>query len=555
MLMNARIRTRIRRAIRGEDGVTLIVVLGVMMVAMLTVGALVTATGGDARSSRRDLDLRKAYYAAQAGLNEYLYQLNQNPDFWEECSSETTAGYSSGQTVPVPNSTVGDESYSYTPIPANGYNACDPNDPDDTMIQANTGTFRILVNGFSGGSSSASTTGGKPVVRSFVVTFSRPTLLKYAYFTEYETSDPILGQSASCAAIYGVRPSSCDKIDWISADTVSGPMFSDDYFWVCGTPTFGRSPSDTISTPGIYYESGCTGTANVNQANASNPVGTEGTLDTNAGVLTVPASNGELLHLAQLKGTVLTGSTFITLTGNTMTVTNGGTTTTGVAFPSNGVLYVQSSSSGCPVTYSPYGPNYSAYNYGGSYAGCGTVFVQGNYTKSLTIASDSDIVVNGNITTPTDGSGKPTTNSLLGLVPQNFVRVYHPLNGSRGTTNGNCGTASNSGTAVSVIYAAILTTADSFIADNYDCGSPLGTLEIYGALAQVFRGTVGTHSGNSLASGYNKDYVYDDRLSVQQPPHFLSPNQTAWNVQSEAHCSMSYSARGTLPTGSTSPCT
>ena len=44
----------------------------------------------------------------------------------------------------------------------------------------------------------------------------------------------------------------------------------------------------------------------------------------------------------------------------------------------------------------------------------------------------------------------------------------------------------------STIDAAILAINHSFIVDNYDCGSPLGTLTVNGAIAQKYRGAVGT---------------------------------------------------------------
>ena len=55
---------------------------------------------------------------------------------------------------------------------------------------------------------------------------------------------------------------------------------------------------------------------------------------------------------------------------------------------------------------------------------CGNVYVHGEYTKSLTIAAENDVIINGNITTPVNGE-TPTTNALLGLIANNFVRIYH----------------------------------------------------------------------------------------------------------------------------------
>ena len=73
--------------------------------------------------------------------------------------------------------------------------------------------------------------------------------------------------------------------------------------------------------------------------------------------------------------------------------------------------------------------------------------------------------------------------------------------------------------------------------DNYDCGDQLGTLHVYGAIAQLFRGPVGT-IGNS---GYLKDYRYDDRLATTEPPYFLNPVSAHWSVSRETECDVAAS--------------
>jgi hypothetical protein len=170
---------------------------------------------------------------------------------------------------------------------------------------------------------------------------------------------------------------------------------------------------------------------------------------------------------------------------------------------------------------------------------CGNVYVKGNYTGQLTIASENDVVINGNITTPVNGEGVPSTNAVLGLIADNFVRIYHPLNNKRGHEYRECepstGNAASPAPLTNVtIYAAILAVNHSFIVDNYDCGQPFEKLTVFGAIAQIFRGTVGTHNGSGeVTTGYAKNYNYDDRLRVESPPYFLSPVQAAWIVQRE----------------------
>jgi hypothetical protein len=82
------------------------------------------------------------------------------------------------------------------------------------------------------------------------------------------------------------------------------------------------------------------------------------------------------------------------------------------------------------------------------------------------------------------------------------------------------------------VQAAILTLQHSFIVDNYNSGAKRGTLKVDGAIAQRFRGPVGTFNtstGNGV-TGYTKDYNYDNRLRYRSPPYFLDPIQAAWRI-------------------------
>jgi hypothetical protein len=111
----------------------------------------------------------------------------------------------------------------------------------------------------------------------------------------------------------------------------------------------------------------------------------------------------------------------------------------------------------------------------------------------------------------------------LGLIATYFVRVDHPCTQAGGEQSGYLSNP--------WIYAAILSTAHSFIVDNYGCGSEarLGKLNVYGAIAQKFRGPVGLVG----QSGYHKEYIYDERLATDEPPFFLSPLKAGWKIVRE----------------------
>ncbi len=108
-----------------------------------------------------------------------------------------------------------------------------------------------------------------------------------------------------------------------------------------------------------------------------------------------------------------------------------------------------------------------------------------------------------------------------------FVRVYHPITGIQSSSCGSTNFTLAGFTAIQQIDAAILSLAHSFMVDNYNRASSEGTLTVNGAIAQSYRGVVGTGNGNT---GYIKNYNYDDRLKIREPPNFLDPIKTSWRI-------------------------
>jgi hypothetical protein len=236
--------------------------------------------------------------------------------------------------------------------------------------------------------------------------------------------------------------------------------------------------------------------------------------------LPVPTSNAGLKAAAD-EDYVFQGKTKIVFNGtSTMQVTrypNNNPTTTTMPLPDNGVIYVEKDGT-CSLA----APRQIDYTVNNDY-GCAILMVQGTYPKSMTLGSEDDILVDGDLEA-TD-AGKP----VLGLIANRFVRVKHDVNDACGANNTN----NSSPHRVRENYrieAAILALKDSFVVDNYQCGDDLGTLTVFGAIAQKFRGPVGTFSGTSLRSGYAKNYEYNDALRYRSPPYFLDPLQAAWRV-------------------------
>jgi Tfp pilus assembly protein PilX len=533
---------------RDERGFTMLLSLYVLIVTTLLLGAAYVAVLTDTHLARNDLDQKRAYAAAQAGISQYSFDLNQNPNFWESC---TPPSGSVGATDSGSTETYVVKSLIASTAP-NGTTTCSTSNPIGTMIEANTltggganpaaGTFRMSATGTSNN-----------VSRTIVAQYKRNSFLNFVYYTDYETLDPaaLPGHPTDCARHYSDVPgrgSDCSSpISFITGDHINGPLHSEDTLAICGTPTFGRTSADAIEAPAL-----------ANEANCGSPSGPyygatmTGTYNGSAKSLLPPPSNKQLLNIAQSAGTVFTGTTTIQLTGTSATVTNanfhGGTPTSVPLSATNGVIYVSSAQTPvCSESYTPYTAN-ATY---GANLGCGNVYVSGYYSLSLTIASDNDVIVNGNIWPGTSAStyttstgalgGTPTGNALLGLIANNFVRVQHPVSSDRGSAVYSCGSNANVTTgnyptlSNPYVYAAILSVDNSFIVDNYDCGPSPGTLTVIGAIAQYFRGPVGTGS-STPTSGYGKAYTYDDRLAYAEPPYFLNPVSVAWTVQRQTEC-------------------
>jgi hypothetical protein len=590
------VRGLITRLRADERGFTMVIAIMVLLIVMLLSVGAYTAAGGDIHPGAHSRDQKSAYAAADAGLQWYQAQLASDPSYWSEC---TDVPVPDGETdAPVnqledTGDALGDERhwrqidgtnqhYTVELIPANGATTCDDTDPAATFIDDDTRSFRIRVSGSAGAPTALCGRAGNPKCpprRSIVATFRRSSFLDYLYFTDYETYDPALQLQAN--GYPGGTTSPTDFKTWATTncgdrtnggmhwwqgrgnqsvvlnvnhkgtwynnrtlrcaelafgnDSVAGPMHTNDSILLAGNApgtTFGRNAQDAIE-----IANQATGTyASVRSADLSNPPdGTPdgvatwlGTKDEAAREMKMPQSTGPLA-LAASGVYKPSGRTTIVLNAATDQITIDGTPH---PWPANGVIYVEND----PVPPNPPCTGYDPARPQGSPTSCGDAYVRGTYDRPLTIATANDIVVNEDIINNAPGAG---SDSLLGLVANNFVRVWHPVgntptiyNNSGSPLWGKCWSTPTAGALGNVrIDAAILALNNSFMVDAYDCGSSAqGTLTVNGAIAQRYRGPVGYASGGTVSAGYNKVYTYDDRFRVRNPPHFLPPDSATFNV-------------------------
>lgn len=547
-----RVLWRLRTRAGEESGYTMIAVVGAISLVSMLAAATLAATNGDINLVKYDLDHKRAHAAAQAGIADYSFHLNNDNSYWARCTSvpapnavNQKGSTASRRSVPGP---VGEE-YAIELLPATSKSSCDPAKPVETMLEkagsVNNGSFRIRSTGYAGDAKV-----------SLVATYKRSSLLDYVYFTQLETSDPVTygdndtiahaytqctkfrreGRESVNLVDYG-QP--CDRIVFPSEDHIKGPLHTNDDFAICGTPKFGREGAGDIievgAPPKGWLDAGCSGYPTANPT-------FYGPFVTTAPVLKPPTTNGRLKAIAGPSYTYSCQTTIV-LNGSTMTVTTSQGTTSGVPLPPSGVVYVAGGSCpgeswpSCSSTYSPFTVTYPA----GSDCGNVRLSASGSYTGQLTIAAENDIIIESSLL----GSG----NGLLGLIANNFVRIKHPFCRDKNwwesgspegcpsgkvpaqTGRGACNSGSNAtGTLTNpTIKAAILAIDHSFIVDHYDCGNSLGTLTVEGAISQKYRGAVGKTGGK----GYFKNYVYDDRLRYIEPPNFLDPIAPSWHIQRE----------------------
>ncbi len=527
--MNGRRHLRLRRPLghmRADAGFAMMVAIGVMFVSSLLVVAAFTAAQGDIGLSHRDSTSKQAYYAALAGIQDYEYQLEANPDYWESCEE--------------PSATVSEStkaSYKVAPMPVEA--KCSKSSPFTSMIQktgAAAGTFRIQSTGTAGASTS-----------SIVATFQVKGFLNFVYFTQFEDEDPgLYNAPKECEGTYYSerKNAKCETIVFVTGDKINGPMHTDDAPAMCGAPTFGRpehTPYDVVEFGEEPYSYNCS--EGLKPVYYTAPPKSSYTLDKTP---MVPPTSDESLGKyvkEESSSDEFEGLTHIVMNGtaNTLEVTKSNGEKESLAWPVNGLIYVRTSS-----TCATFKPTESDTSTEEAETGCGNVYVSGTYSKSLTIGAQNDVIVNGEIY-PTSVAGKlgsePTGTEALGLIANNYVRIYHPLeknceeiyNYHTKRYEETCSGTKNGKALLKNpwIYAAILSTKHSFVVDNYNEGEALGDLNIYGAIAQDYRGIVGTTGTNGVTTGYIKDYEYDERLAVDEPPYFLSPLNSGWKVVRE----------------------
>ncbi len=580
-----RLRTLLSAA-RSDRGVALVVVIGIGMLMLTLIATSLTVAAGGLRKTDTNQDWNGALDAAYAGIEEYQSRLASDTGYYRYGNPAALFSQapisSSSVTLPTGSNTnfafgVGTAG-TWATVPGSTPVASFRYEVDNSRYST-TGSIRIRSTGRVGA-----------VTRSVVADLKQSGFIDFLYFTDYEVQDPALTGLSFCAVhIWEGRSNSCSTIQFIGADTIQGPLHSNDTLTICGTTFLGRVTTSNPNSPIFTKPGGC--------GNGTYGVGTGPVYQA---PITMPPTNAELkketrsdltLSEVPLPGCLYTGPTVITFTSNgkmnirspwtkATNFTGSGTgstpamcgtpgTSTGAlgssagatidVIPSN-VIYVQNvptlssdpnyrsgTPSGFNCVNSNAGWTFSSVQFpasgeltpnGSSSAnpayGCrnGDLFVSGTLKGALTLAAENYIYVTGDLV-----YSDPATD-ILGLVGNGAVWVWNPMKTQSGNTRPMLTDSSRT------INAAILSVGHTFQVQNFNQGGQSrGVLNVIGSIAQTFRGPVGLTSG----VGYSKNYQYDSRFAFMAPPKFLSPVSSAYGVTQYAGVDPAFLISGATP--------
>lgn len=262
-------------------------------------------------------------------------------------------------------------------------------------------------------------------------------------------------------------------INWVTGDTVWGPFHTQQKLTVNGSPTFygkvtaknGLTKSPSSSKPNFYggYQQG----VNIDLPSNLNPLvaaaQSGGAYWNNQDVWLEFKADGKVTY--RLGSATATPTTVLlsTLAPN------------GVIMANNGNLRIKGKVSG-KVTISATGSSGLAK---------GNVYVDSSVTY---------------VNNPMSGP----SSDLLGIVADNNVIVTDNTNNA-GNVN---------------LHATVFSRSGGLTAQNHNSRPAGGTLTVLGGIQQYQRGPVGTVSGGVIATGFQKNYRYDERLYAETPPFF-----------------------------------
>ena len=162
----------------AEEGVVLVTVLLLTMIMLIIVAGTMAYAVGSQNVSRRDQDWNAALSAAEAGLDDYLFRLNENDQYYLYNATHRAARRQPGVHHVGVGARLGRRRASRAPRAR-------------TPTSRASGTRSTPPTSSPRARSSSRRPGrSRGVTRTIQATLRRKAFIDYLYFTDYETKDP-----------------------------------------------------------------------------------------------------------------------------------------------------------------------------------------------------------------------------------------------------------------------------------------------------------------------------------------------------------------------------
>lgn len=587
---------RLRRTASGDGGVVLVAVLLTAFVLSLLGAALLAYTTQQMPQTKEHQDRQAALAAAEAGIEDFLWRINGDPEYFsvhtDENGFDDPANPSWQSWVPVPGAQDDTAQYRIDSVTDAVLDRGVITLQATGRVGSSERTVRVELSRrmFTDYAYLSDLEVNDP---RNVAKYPKTYVSGGETLADVEARCGVYAWKGRSNGAPSTKDDPCATIAWTAGDITEGKVHSNDLLEIQKTPIFNDHVESGCSPPGcgtvsgglfMNYKQKSTG-ATFKYPDDGNGFGVIA-----AGVVAFPKSNRALRRQAESpnEGCLFTGPTRIVLKGTYAQVwsrnsreTNGPscggdyTTKTDhyfeVPMTEKGlVIYVQDVPSDptdpnytdsvdlysvapfipgakparSPATYRPSPSSTTTKevpdgfplpedkNYTGLAVpvygpGQGDVLVEGTLDGRLTVGAEDDIIITDHILR------KDAEGDLVGLVANNFLWNYHPVNATSGSGSGGekyemCGGDCMEDVR---IEASIMSVNHAYGTMFPGVGNSQGTISTYGSLVQKWRNNVGGGTfGQDSHTGYAKKYAYDPQLRYTQPPHFLQPESLVWGV-------------------------
>jgi Tfp pilus assembly protein PilX len=580
---------RLRRSSNPDDGAALVMVLMVIILASSVALAAGAYAMSAQKQSKNNQGWNAALAAAQAGVDDYIARLNANDAYarsWD-CANVALQG---------PNATG--NSCGWTSTTPAGWQPVDDTNAASPVFHYDVSATNLDSTGIVQVTSTGKAAGVSRTLQVGVSRGGSTDFLYYTDHEDADPDNAYVypsGMPAYCSNYWwtpskvrgtgNTSASGCSEIQFAAGDVLDGPVHTNDTPLLGSgspRPNFkqGLETSDPACKTAVKGDTTSYKYCDRTQANAS--YGTVGAYWAATKLLQDTSDQFQNFPGCQFSGSTrikfnAAGTMTVWSANSVNTAACGGNAPAGVTVPvpTDKVIYVKAGGTQGQCTSGQIGDGLPLGTYSGNlkttftydtnmtladqFCGLGNVYLQGTLKGRVTVAASNSIVVTGDVVL----AGGKNGSDLLGLVAANSVEVYHPIMdtwecqtwtspshtkcatyGYDGDKNEVSGwparlTDPDTGTVTPTsgiqIDASIQTLQHSFWVQSYNVGAFQGNLQVWGSIAQEWRGIVGT--GGAGGTGYLKDYRYDKRLKYSAPPYFPQWSGAAWGAKSTGEIS------------------